>query len=232
MGSSPTGKVLPEENKVVWTLDPLSPAADAVLTVTCALSSAGSTHVDVHCGAEGGISAKASAVTQVVTTASLALTVDDPIGPVSVDGEAAYQIRVQNRGTASADGVEVVVYFANHVEPISAEGGRYRLNSGQVVFESLAALAPGQDAAFRIKARADKPGNHVYRVEIHSKSTGDRLVREGNTRFYAGDVGSAASLAAQPAGIPLSPPTTDSRVSDRSDATVPHNARRSDGFQR
>ena len=112
------------------------------------------------------------------TTANLVLTVDDPVGPIGLGGEATYQLRVQNRGTASAQDVEVVAYFANHVEPISADGGRHRLNSGQVVFESLPTLAPGQTASFQVKVKADAAGNHIYRVEVqrevHGRPVGPR----------------------------------------------------------
>ena len=120
----------------------------------------------------------------------------------------------------------MVVYFANHVEPISADGGRHRINPGQVVFESLPSLAPGQTATFQVRVKADVAGNHIYRVEVHAKSTGDRLVREGTTRFYAADGGGDAS------GIVRSPRTSsgeDSRTADRRNGDPPQGEPRAPG---
>jgi uncharacterized repeat protein (TIGR01451 family) len=220
--SSPqNGRLSPDQGKVVWVLDRMDPAAEAILSLCCEVSAGGPSQLDVQCVADGDLAVTASAVTQVETTANLVLSVDDPAGPVGLDGAATYQLRVQNRGTASAQDVEVVVYFANHVEPISADGGRHRLNSGQVVFESLPSLAPGQTASFQVKVKADAAGNHIYRVEVSAKSTGDRLVREGTTRFYAADgAGQESNLTRLPQPI-STPSANELRTADRRDGSPP-----------
>jgi len=227
--SSPqNGRLSPDQTKVVWVLDRLNPASEATLPLSCEVSASGPTQLDVQCVADGDLAVAASAVTQVETTANLVLTVDDPSGPIGLGGEATYQLRVQNRGTASAQDVEVVAYFANHVEPISADGGRHRLNSGQVVFESVPTLAPGQTASFQVKVKADAAGNHIYRVEVHAKSTGDRLVREGTTRFYAADgAGEPSNLARSPQSS--APSAREPRTADRRDPSPPQGETRTPG---
>ena len=62
--------------------------------------------------------------------------------------------------------------------------------------ERIASLGAGQNAQLKIRAKANAPGNHIFRVEVRS-DVGSRLVREGTTRFY-GEPGSRA--VAQPAG--------------------------------
>jgi hypothetical protein len=229
VASPQNGRLSPDKNSVVWVLDRLNSASEATIPLTCEASASGSTQLDVQCVADGDLAVSGSAVTQVETTANLALTVDDPNGPIGLDGEATYQLRLQNRGTAGAQDVEVVAYFANHVEPVSADGGRHRINAGQVVFESLPSLAPGQTVTFQVKVKADVAGNHIYRVEVHAKSTGDRLVREGTTRFYAADgAGEAPSLVRSPRSS-SAPAADGQRTADRRDAVPPQGDQRTPG---
>jgi len=200
LASPQSPRVSADGGKVVWTLEDLAPGAEAVCVMTCSVTTAGTNRLDVQCSADADLTATGSAVTQAEAIASLALTVDDPAGPVALESDAAYQVHVQNRGTASAESVEVLVYFSTGFEPKSAEGGKYQISPGQVVFEPIARLAAGQNAVFKIKAKAEMPGNHVYRVEVRSEPSGTRVVREGTTRFYSGDGTGPDRALAKPSG--------------------------------
>jgi len=225
--------LVPNEPKVLWSVERIGPGSEATFALTCAVSAGGASRLEVRCDAEGDEPTMASAVTQVETAPKLALSVEEPSGPVGLEGEAVYQIRLQNRGTASAKDVEVVVYFANNLEPISAAGGHYKLGAGQVLFDPLAVLAPGQDATFQVKAKAGAAGNHVFRVEVHSAATGARLVREGTTRFYAADAPVDPPALAQPAHRDAARSADEVRTADRRDAVAPQGeSRSSDGTQR
>ena len=98
-------------------------------------------------------------------------------------------------------------------EPLSAEGGAHRLGPGQVVFTPIASLAADSEMVFSIRARAEQPGNHVFRAEMHCKPLDSRLVREETTHFYqdgsvmaggsdAGGMNTADRRAAASEGIP------------------------------
>jgi uncharacterized repeat protein (TIGR01451 family) len=200
LASPQSPRVSADGGKVVWTLEDLAPGAEAVCVMTCSVTTPGTNRLDVQCSADADLTATASAVTQAEAIASLALTVDDPAGPVALESDAAYQVHIQNRGTASAESVEVLVYFSTGFEPKSAEGGKYQISPGQVVFEPIAHLAAGQNAVFKIKAKAEMPGNHVYRVEVRSEPSGTRVVREGTTRFYSGDGTGPDRALAKPSG--------------------------------
>jgi len=72
-----------------------------------------------------------------------------------------------------------------------------------------------------VKAKADQAGNHVYRIEIHAKSTGVRMVREGTTRFYA----ATAATESPDAGSPLNEAPASAprglRTADRREGPTP-----------
>ncbi len=180
------GQVSKDGRKVSWTRDTLEVGLEDVLELTCLLAEPGLSRLDVVATAAGGLNASGDAAVQVDAIADLELDLSDPPGPVPVGSEATYQLRIQNRGTNSAENVEVVAYFSRGIEPTSVDGGRHRTAAGQVLFDKIPSLAAGRDVTFQIKAKADAPGNHICRVEVYCKPLGTRLVSEETTRFYGG----------------------------------------------
>ncbi len=178
------GQFSPDRKSVTWTLERLDVGADQTLAVTCNLVQAGSSRLEVAASAAGDLTASGDVVVNVEAIADLALEVTDPAGPVPVGTEAAYHVRVQNRGTKGAQEVEVVAYFSDGIEPTAVKGGRHETAPGQVLFDKIPSLAAGQDVTFQIKAKAQTPGNHVCRVEVYCKPLGTRLVSEETTYFY------------------------------------------------
>jgi len=185
-------------DKLHWTTDSINPEAVQTFTIKCTPSAAGVSRVEVGATAEDDLIASAVAITQVESVANLALDVKDPGGPVPVGEEATYEIRVRNRGTKDAEGVEVIAYFSRGIEPTGAEGVANRLGQGQVVFTPISTLAPGAEITLKIHARADVPGNHVFRAEMHCKALGSRLVSEEATLYYQDALAIPQNLQARP----------------------------------
>jgi uncharacterized repeat protein (TIGR01451 family) len=180
------GQVSSDRSSVTWTLSNLEVDAEKTFQLTCKLDRAGSSRLNIVSTAEGGLAATGNVTVNVEAIADLELDVTDPAGPVPVGSEATYQVRVQNRGTKSAEQVEVVAYFSNGIEPTSVEGGRYETAPGQVLFNKIASLGAGKEITFKIKAKAQTAGNHVCRVEVLCKPLGTRLISEETTHFYGG----------------------------------------------
>jgi uncharacterized repeat protein (TIGR01451 family) len=174
----------PGGNKLQWTVETLNPEAVQTFTIKCMMGAAGMSRLEVAAAADDDLSASAVAVTQVESVANLTLDVEDPGGPVRVGDETAYKIHLINRGTKEAEGVEVFGYFSRGIEPTGAEGGANRVEPGQVVFLPIPALAPGAEKVLKIIARAEAPGNHIFRAEVHCKTLGTRLVSEDTTLYY------------------------------------------------
>ncbi len=171
-------------NKVEWTVESIGPAMEQVAALKCSLATSGVNHLEVKVAADNDLSASVGTVTQVETVANLVMDVKSPEGPVSVGEEAAYEVRVRNRGTKQAESVEVFAYLSNGIEPTSAEGGPNRLGPGQVIFSPIKSLAPGAEAVLKVRARAEVGGNHVFRAETHCKPLGARLVSEVTNLYY------------------------------------------------
>ena len=194
------GRLAPDQRTVNWTLENLEVGAEAAFELTCSLARTGLSRLEIVSSASGGVTASGDAMIRVEAIADLELDVTDPAGPVPLDSEAAYQVRIRNRGSKSAEQVEVVAYFSQGIEPTVAEGGGHQKSSGQVVFETIPSLAAGQEVTFQIKAKAETAGNHICRVEVYCKPLGTRLVSEETTHFYGGPGAPEEGPSSQSAG--------------------------------
>ena len=174
----------PGERSVTWTHDSLGSDAEVFFSLTCDLESTGESRLDVQSRADRELIASADATVRVEAMADLALSINDPAGPVQTGADAFFEVEIRNRGTRSAENVEIAAYFSEGIEPLAVEGGQHRISRGQVIFEDIDSLGADETAKFKIKARADMPGNHVFRVEVNCKPLGARLVNEEMTHFY------------------------------------------------
>lgn len=191
--SSRGGVPQTDSNDVIWVLPSLAPGAQETFDLTCRLRQAGSNRLVVATTAEDDLIATSEGTTMVETMADLVLDVQDPAGPVKVGSNAAYKLAIQNRGSDTARDVEVLVYFSRGIEPTSAQGVRHKLGPGQIVFDTIPALGPGENVAVEINAKADTPGNHIFRVEVYCKASGIRLVSEEMTHYYGMELAGQSS---------------------------------------
>jgi hypothetical protein len=198
--SSAGGKYIESQNKVVWTLANLRPGSEQEVELRCTLAAPGANRIQVIATATTDLADSSATITNVEALADLKLEVADPPGPVAVGEEMVYEVHIRNRGTKAAENVDVAGFFSHGVEPINAQGGAHDLAPGQVVFKPIAAIPAGDEVVLRIKARADQPGNHVFRAEVNCTSAGAKLASEQTTMFY-GDRGPVRT-ASRPSPAP------------------------------
>lgn len=184
--ASAGGRVSADGGKVEWNFDNVQPGSDQVLWVKWSLNTPGANRPQVTAVGDGDLSDSSTLVTEVEAIADLVLDVRDPRVPVPVGEAVTYEIRLSNRGTKAADSVEVFAFFSDGVEPVGVEGGSHRIAPGQVVFDPIKAIAPGQEIVLKIKAAARRSGNHVFRAEARSRPLDISLATEETTRFYDG----------------------------------------------
>jgi uncharacterized repeat protein (TIGR01451 family) len=187
MAATGGGQASADGGKVHWTIPTIRAGDHTVLELRCQMNNPGANRLSVQSTA-GDLSASAEETTQVEALADLKLDVIEPKGPIAVGADVAYEIRLLNRGTKSASDVKVVGYFSGKVEPVSATGGEHRLVPGIVVFKPIASLAPGNEATFKITARAKAPGHHMFKAEVVCETAGAKLGSEHTTLFYGDEV--------------------------------------------
>ncbi|MBM4005859.1 MAG: DUF11 domain-containing protein [Planctomycetes bacterium] len=173
---------------VQWRIGNVGPGAQRVLQLVCELTASGDNRVEIRLAGAGGLTSSDSVITQVQSLADLKLTVNEPKGPRSLTDSLVYEIQIVNRGTKSAEKVNVIVQFSDGIEPAAAEGGKAEILTGQVVFATLNKIDAGQQVVLKVRAKGEREGSHLFRVEVKCDEPETRLVSEGTTRFY-GDEG-------------------------------------------
>ena len=147
--------------------------------------------MEVGARGKGDLAATSACLTTVETVADLVLTVADPKGPLPTGEEVSYEIKVQNRGSKSAKGVDLVMQFSEGIEPRMASGLEHKIVPGQVLFSPIGQIDPGQEMTFKIAAEAIKSGTHIFRAQLTCQDSDAREIAEGTTRFFGDAVQSA-----------------------------------------
>ncbi len=181
------------DGTLAWSLDRLSAGAEQVYTVRCALGQGGTQQLTATAAADGDLRKSAHATTTVQAVADLVLDVVDTPGPIAVGQPITYEIHVRNRGMKSAEGVDVVAFFSEGIEPEKVEGHGHELQPGMVVFKTLPSVGAAQERVLKITARATTSGNHRLRVELHSANPQTDLSQEDSTFFYADEAPTTTS---------------------------------------
>ncbi len=196
------GRFEPQQGKINWAVGTLQPGGERTLDMQCSLSTPGENRMQFVSMADGNLSAAATSTTRVEALADLKLEVRDPQGPIAVGEETVYEVHVRNRGTKAAHGVDLSVFFSEGLEATSVEGGSHEIGPGQVIFKPIATVGAGDTAVYRVHARADKSGNHIFRAEVVCQSLHTKLAAEEATHFYGDD--KEASAEADDEGQPRS----------------------------
>ena len=172
------------EGGLRWQVGNLEPGQTRTYKVNCQLNTSGDLQLEVGARGKGDLAASSACLTSVETVADLVLTVADPKGPLPTGEMVPYEIKVQNRGSKSAKGVNLVMQFSEGIEPIKAEGLEYKIVPGQVLFSPITQIDPGQEMSFKITAEAMKGGTHIFRAQLTCQDSDAREIAEGTTRFF------------------------------------------------
>jgi len=172
--------------RLTWKVGALRPGDDKYLQVRGVPSAAGDNQFQIAAATPDRIASDtATAMTEVVAVADLKLEVRDPKGPLPVGAETVYEVRVKNRGSSAASQVNIVAMFSEGIEPYMVEGGEFSVADGRVSLGTLASLPAGGEKVFKIRARAESPGTHVFRAEVLCRELDTKLTAQEMTKFYA-----------------------------------------------
>ena len=211
-----------DHGRVTWNAGNLQAGGERMLEVQFTLLAPGDNRIQVVATGDGELSASAAANTRVDALADLKLEVRDPQGPIPVGEDAVFEVIIRNRGTKSAEKIDMVVFFSEGLEATTVQGGPHEIGRGQVFFKTIPVLAAGSETVYRVHARADRPANHVFRAEVVCESLQTKLAAEETTRFYGEDSGDARRCrAARPTWTCSRFPTNDPRPRPPAEALAP-----------
>ena len=181
-----SGQQNPVDNNIAWAVGRVDAGATRAFEFQCEFTRDGSHPLHVRVTGDGVDPAVDSMTANVRGVADLKLVVNDPQGPRNLEDLVVFELIVMNRGTSPARDVSVIGHFGHGVEPAKASGSRAELLPGQVLFDSIKEIGPGEKVVLKIHAKASVAGHHQFRAEVISRDPETRLVQEEMTWFLDG----------------------------------------------
>jgi len=115
---------------------------------------------------------------------ALRFQVIDLEDPVEVGKEAVYEVRIMNQGTGPCTGVHLSVELADGSTAVGAEGPTTgRVAGQQIQFDPVAELPVKAEVVYRIRVRANRPGDSRFRARVHCDQIRTPVVKEESTGF-------------------------------------------------
>jgi uncharacterized repeat protein (TIGR01451 family) len=174
------------EHAVYWKLEELPPQIEDSVKLMAIAIEPGEQKVRLEGTADLGVRARFEHVVRVESVPELEFSVKDTADPIELGADTMYEIKVVNRGTRTATGVQIAASFPQALKPIQGGGPSDVRIEGQIVlFSPLQRLAPGAEAVFRVKAKAIAEGDNVIRVQISSDDKTTPVTKEESTRVYS-----------------------------------------------
>ena len=119
----------------------------------------------------------------IATRPDLSLSVKNQSGPIQVGGEAQFLIKVENKGSSSAENVSIVVelpesFTANQQDGVELFG------FGNAVNFQDAKIEPGQKHEFVFSAIANSKGEYTFRGVLATAGTERKITVEDSVYVY------------------------------------------------
>ncbi len=173
-----------------WEINALAPGATRNYQFRCNMAATGEHLFVFNCTGSAAGHTDVTISTRVDSIADLVLSVSDPAAPAPIGTDVSYEIVVRNRGSKEARDVHVVAQFSHGIEPQRIDGHSGEVVTGQVVFDVIPRIGPGQEVRLQVIAQAQKAGHHRFRTEVRSGDDnaegGDSvLVAEEATRYMS-----------------------------------------------
>lgn len=171
--------------QVSWFVGRLEANASAEVGVQLIPTELGEQRLTAEVRADSGVSEQAEAQTRVEGVEAIVLDVIDTDDPVEINGETVYEIRVTNRGTKAAENVQIAAKAAAETEVIDAAGPTPgKISGGQIVFDPIPSLEPGQCELFQVRVICRHSGEVGFKAYFRTARQTKAVVEEELTRIY------------------------------------------------
>lgn len=126
-----------------------------------------------------------SGSTTIRTIPALRLENIDRVDPVKVGENTVYAITIKNQGNGPANNVRLTGTLPSQFEFVEGSGASaVTAQGGQIQFEAIPTMAPGQVAAWYLTVKANQPGDVRFKLEMNSDYLDQPVTDEEPTRAY------------------------------------------------
>jgi uncharacterized repeat protein (TIGR01451 family) len=194
--------------EVVWNLGALQPGEQRVLQMTARCEKlAGAAASIVAVTGEPGVRAEQQTTLEILGVPALSFRFVNSPPPVEVGKMTFYQLEVTNTGSLPATQVEIKAILPPEMKAVSAKGPTKETIAGQnVTFAPLDSLAANKSVQYTIEVQALKVADVRFRVELHSQTLRQPVVKEQATTIYPGPTSQATPAVLPSAAEVRTPP--------------------------
>ena len=176
------------EHAVFWKLEELPPNVRDSVKLTAVAVEPGEQKIVLEGTADLGLKDSFNHIVRVESVRELEFSVRDTADPIEVGTDTTYEIKVVNRGTRTATGVQIFTAFPESLRAVQGGGpSDLRIEGQNALFAPLDRLPPNQEAVFRVKAKALGAGDHIIKVQMISDDVNIPVTKEESTRIYTDD---------------------------------------------
>ena len=166
--SANEGGVL-QDNTVVWRIGSLLPGESKTVASRVGTSDIMTVRTSAIAEAHAADTVEDVMVTDVQGVAAVKLRLGDINDPVPVGDNEVYVVQVDNQGSLAGTGISLKCILEEGMEFVNATGPtQAQVEGNAVVFDSLAVLAPGAVAEWRIVIKARKAGDVRFTAVVET----------------------------------------------------------------
>lgn len=157
------GTYNPQNGRVRWDIDRLAPGKQITLEIELEASSAGPQEALVEVTENAGFRSQARAVVTVEDFENMTADISRQDKPVAIGESFGFTITIENRGTAVAKNVEMVIEVPAEIA-VKAAGTRTvpaRRQGNTVRYATVEAIQPGDKMTFELKLQGEKQARNA-----------------------------------------------------------------------
>ena len=124
--------------------------------------------------ADSGANAPAQLAAPAIT-----LQVTESLPEAQRGGHIEWRLKLCNAGSEPATDVHAVLFFADGIEPVAASGATASLGAGEVRFDPLETLGPGEIVELQVTGVGTSSGDVQYRAEVVSSDLPETIAHDG-----------------------------------------------------
>lgn len=189
--SAPDGQYNPEDRTITWRIDRIDPGKQVVLDVELTAETAGSFDAVVEVVENAGFRSQGTKTIAVEDLHNVSADISHIEGPVAVGEKIKFAITIDNRGTATANEVQLQVQVPAQITILAAgnkeQGVKARKGPGNsVVYNPVVRIEPNQKQTFQLILQGQEPvRNGMVVAQLKYAEMQEPLVVSESVTVYA-----------------------------------------------
>jgi hypothetical protein len=190
IGASSGGVYNSVTHAVSWTLPGLPDQQRIETSFQVRAQQSGAWSLNGSAEAEGAVGARTEYASNIVTPPALSVDIAIPDGPLAVDGQTTYEVRIRNRGSQPVAGVRLGIVLPEILRATHASAPTgSRIQGSHVLFEPIGQMGAHVAAVYRIQVQGVSKGSSRFHVEVTADGLGKAIEQERSCQVQSNTIG-------------------------------------------